>query len=257
MASIPAAPDTLAAHPPVAVFGLPIETAPLELLAQTLHQQLPALGAPIRLVTLNPEIFERALDDHAGRVLLATADFRIADGAGLVWAVRHLTGCRIPLVPGIELAHRLLELCAQAGTPVAFLGGAKGVAQEAAARLCAALPGLQIVAIEHGFHQGEALEAAIGRIADARPALVLVGTGWPRQEAHLLAIQDQWPRCLGIGVGGSFDVWAGQVQRAPLWMRKLKLEWLWRLVGQPARWQRMPLLLRFVLRVLRTQRQRS
>ena len=202
---------------------------------------------PHLVVTANPEMVMLAKEDQLLGEILERADLVVADGIGVVWASRFL-GDPVPeRIPGIELAEGLLHRAAQKGWRVFLLGGAEGVADQAALALLEELPQLQIVGTHHGYFQtGPEEQALIAQLKEARPQLLLVALGVPRQEKWLAAHLGSLKVPVAIGVGGSFNVWAGVDQRAPVWMRKIHLEWFYRLVKQPWRIKRMAVLPKFV-----------
>lgn len=205
------------------------------------------------VVTANPETVMRARAPELAAVL-AAAHLVVADGVGVLWAAR-LLGEKLPgKVPGIELAEVLLEACAGAGLPVFFLGGKPQVAARAANRLRQRWPELRVVGVWHGYLSEEEERRVREALAAARPALLLCGMGCPRQELWLARNAAFLSQCgvrVAVGVGGAFDVWAGDVPRAPAFLRKLGLEWCWRAAWQPRRLRRQARLLAFALEVLR------
>jgi N-acetylglucosaminyldiphosphoundecaprenol N-acetyl-beta-D-mannosaminyltransferase len=202
---------------------------------------------PHLIVTANPEMVMLAKDDQLLEEIMERADLVVADGIGVVWASRIL-GQSVPeRIPGIELAEGLLRRANEQGWRVFLLGGAEGVAKQAAQSLKDTMPQLQIVGTYHGYFQtGSEEQALIHQIKQANPHLLLVALGVPRQEKWLAAHLGALKVPVAIGVGGSFNVWAGVDQRAPLWMRKIHLEWFYRLVKQPWRIKRMAVLPKFV-----------
>jgi N-acetylglucosaminyldiphosphoundecaprenol N-acetyl-beta-D-mannosaminyltransferase len=202
-----------------------------------------------QIVTLNAEMTMAALANPALGQAIAAADLVIPDGAGVVWALAR-QGYRVRRSPGIELAHSLLTHAAAAGWRVALVGAAPEVMARLRERLQQQLPGLQVVRAIHGFQPAEAWPALEAELLAAAPDLVLVALGVPRQE---LWIQQLAGRRSGLwmGVGGSFDVWAGVKKRAPRWMGALQIEWLYRLIQEPSRWRRMLALPAFAWKVLR------
>ncbi len=201
-----------------------------------------------QVVTLNAEMTMAALADPALGAAIEAAKLVIPDGAGVVWALSR-QGFRVRRAPGIELAHRLLEHAAAAGWRVALVGASPEVMGLLTARLRQALPGLQLVFSAHGYQPAEAWPALERQVIAARPDLVLVALGVPRQETWVSRLP-QRRSGLWMGVGGSFDVWAGTKKRAPRWMGALQVEWLYRLVQEPHRWRRMMALPRFAMAVL-------
>jgi N-acetylglucosaminyldiphosphoundecaprenol N-acetyl-beta-D-mannosaminyltransferase len=208
-------------------------------------------GLPLQVATVNPEFVMLAGRDHAFRGALTRAGLRTADGAGLVLAARIL-GHRLPArVTGVELVRNLAAAAVARGDRVFFLGAGPGVGAEAAATLADDYPGLPVA----GDFAGDASEAGDAETAaavrNARSDIVLVAYGAPNQELWLARNLEVSGASVGIGVGGTFDYLSGRVRRAPAWMRRLGLEWLFRLAQQPSRARRMLVLPVFLLLVIR------
>ena len=201
-----------------------------------------------QIVTLNAEMTMAARADAALGEAIAAADLVIADGAGVVWALAR-QGYRVRRSPGIELAWGLLEQAAQRGWRVALVGASPQTMERLQAVLAARIPGLQLVFASHGYQEASSWPGLEQELLALRPDLVLVALGVPRQETW---IHDLVGRRSGLwmGVGGSFDVWAGVKKRAPRWMGRLQIEWLYRLLQEPSRWRRMLALPRFTWAVL-------
>lgn len=227
------------------VLGVPVSVCPDVFdAALALHQQ----GGG-QIVTLNAEMTMAAKADPALGAAIAAASLVIPDGAGVVWALGR-QGYRVRRSPGIELARDLLTHAAAQGWKVALVGASPAVMEQLTQRLRRELPGLQLVLTAHGYQPPEAWPGLEQQLLAARPDLVLVALGVPRQETWI----QQFPgRRVGLwmGVGGSFDVWAGVKKRAPAWMGALQIEWLYRLLQEPARWRRMLSLPAFAWAVLR------
>ena len=255
-AAAPDGPPRSNAQPPepITLLGAPIHpvdmAAALRIVTGFIEQR-----TPHQIVTLNAEILERAQQEPELLALLNRVDLVTADGAGILWAARR-QGHPLPAkVTGIDLATRLAPLAADQGWRLFLLGGEPGVAAAAGRRLTTAHPGLRLAGSHHGyFARGSAEEAELlAAIEAAAPELLLVGMGAPRQEYWLRSLIEQGRLAVpvAIGVGGSLDVLAGRVARAPRWLQRLNLEWLWRLCREPRRWRRMLALPRFVWRVRR------
>lgn len=196
----------------------------------------------------------RAHEEPEYAAVLERADLITADGIGAVWAIQRLTGQRPERVTGVDLAVTLARVCAAEEQSVFLLGGKPGVAAEAAARLQDRLPGLRIAGARHGFWRpGEEAEV-VAEINRARPGLLLVGIGQPAQEFFLDKVGRGLAARVALGVGGSLDVLAGRLRRAPRWMQRAGLEWLWRWRQEPWRLRRILRLPRFIWVVLRTPR---
>lgn len=208
-------------------------------------------GVPgAHVVTANPELVMEARRNPEFAEALRRADLVLPDGIGIVWAAR-LLGRSVPeRVPGIELTEALLETAADRGYKVFLLGAAPGVADEAAASARRRYPALRVVGTHHGYFSAEEEPSVVQRITDAAPDLLLVALGAPRQELFIARHRRRWNVPVAMGVGGTFDVWAGRARRAPAWIRAVGLEWLYRLLREPRRLKRAPALPRFAALVL-------
>jgi len=209
-------------------------------------------GGETRLVaTVNPEFVMRARVDPRFGAVLESADLCLADGIGVVWAMRRQGCAQYERVPGSDLVPVLAERCARRGWRPFLLGARPGVAVAAARRLEAEYPGLRVAGTHSGSPRPEDDADALRRIDEARPDVLLVAYGAPDQEFWIARNRARLHVPVAIGVGGTFDFLAGRVRRAPAWMRRAHLEWLWRLVRQPARVRRMAVLPLYALAVLR------
>lgn len=213
-------------------------------------------GRPHRIITLNPEFLYRAQFECRLLDLVNRADLVTPDGVGIVWACR-VAGSPVPeRVTGIDLMLRLAERAAAEGWRIFLLGAAPGVAEEAAERLRRAHPGLLVAGTHHGYFKEDEGAAVAGLVREARAGLLFVALGAPKQEFWIDRYLEETGAAAAVGVGGSFDVIAGRVRRAPLWVRKLHLEWLSRLLREPARWRRQLVLPLFAWLVLKKYRLR-
>lgn len=205
---------------------------------------------PAALVaTVNPEFLMRARRDTAFRGALGSAALRLADGWGVVWALRR-RGHAVTQVSGADLVPRLAGAAAERGFTLYLLGARPGVAEAAADRLRAGHPGLRVVGAEAGSPRAEDDLAQADRIREAGADLVLVAYGAPLQELWIARNAARLGAGVAIGVGGTFDYLAGRVRRAPETWRRLHGEWAWRLLREPWRARRMVVLPRFALLVL-------
>jgi len=207
-------------------------------------------GPPLRVLTLNPEMVMRARRDRAlagcfaGRVLV------IPDGIGIVLAGRRRGWPEFSRLPGIDLLERLAAEAAKLSWPIFLYGGAPGVAEQAAAVLTERHPGLAVGGTAHGFLTADEQAHLVARIALSGTKLVLVGLGVPRQELWLLENLAATGARIGMGAGGSFDVIAGRTRRAPLLLRRMGLEWAYRVWCEPRRWRRLLVLPGFFWRAI-------
>ena len=199
-------------------------------------------------VTPNPEIVWLARKQPQLKEALNGADLVVPDGIGIVYAARIL-GRPLPArIPGIELASGLLKRLAETGGSVYLLGAKPGVAERAAKRLREQYPGLVIAGTGDGYFREDG--PVIERINACKPRVLFVCLGFPRQELWMFQHRDQINASLMLGLGGSMDVFAGDVKRAPESWRRLNLEWFYRLVTQPSRIGRMLKLPVFLLSVV-------
>jgi N-acetylglucosaminyldiphosphoundecaprenol N-acetyl-beta-D-mannosaminyltransferase len=232
--------------PRATVLGHPLDPVDLETAARRVTTfARDDVGSLV--VTLNPEIVVRSLDDARLRSAIAGARLCVADGVGVVWAARR-AGVALPgRVPGVELAARVLEL-GGADLPSYFLGGRPGVA-ERAAEAAHRRWGVPVAGARDGFFPAERDAEVAEAVRASGARLLLAGLG-ERQETFLA---EQLPRLgplAAIGVGGTLDVLAGEARRTPAWTRRWGIEWAWRVGLDPARWHRAPRLARFVGLVL-------
>lgn len=204
-----------------------------------------------RLVaTANAEMVMMAQTDGELASILSKADLVIPDGAGVVWAARY-KGHSVPeRVAGFDLVQEILKKSAQKGYRIFFLGSAPGIAAQAKIWAEHQYPGVSITGVRDGYFSSEADSDIINEIKLCKPDILLVALGVPKQEKWLSKNLTQLNIPVSIGVGGSFDVMAGVTERAPVWMQRANLEWLYRLLSQPKRAMRMLALPRFVLSVV-------
>jgi N-acetylglucosaminyldiphosphoundecaprenol N-acetyl-beta-D-mannosaminyltransferase len=193
----------------------------------------------LHIVTLNAEMVIAAQHDQELDRIVRHAHLIVPDGSGVVWALR-LAGNQADRLPGIELAHATLAQAAAQSRRVALLGGKKETMEKLLTVLPSTHPGINIVGSHHGyFGSEEDEEQIVDAIAQTQPELLLVALGVPKQEYFIDKYQSLFPKTVTIGVGGSFDVWVGNVRRAPLAFRRMHLEWLYRLLKEPWRARRM------------------
>jgi len=207
-------------------------------------------GAARQVITLNPEMLMQARQDPAVWGLLNGGDLVVPDGHGILWAGKRLGSPFPERVTGIDLIQTLSARAVDAGWRLYLLGGASGMAEAAAVNLQRQHPGLQVVGTDHGYFTGAELPAVLGRLRAAGPDLLLVGLGFPKQEYFIREHCRELGLLVAVGVGGSFDVLSGRLRRSPAWIQRRRLEWLYRVFQEPARWRRLVALPRFIGRVL-------
>ncbi|MFO7698528.1 MAG: WecB/TagA/CpsF family glycosyltransferase [Anaerolineae bacterium] len=207
-------------------------------------------GGAHQIVTVNPEFIMRANREPEFAEVLERADLAIPDGQGLLWAARMLRQPLRTRVAGSDLVPLLAERSARDEFSLYLLGAAEGVADTTARVLAQRYPGVRIVGTNSGSPRPEDDEASSALIAAARPVVLLVAYGAPAQDLWIARNQPHLRVPVAVGVGGSFDFIAGVQKRAPAWMRRHGIEWLYRLIRQPSRWRRMLALPAFAWRVL-------
>ena len=181
--------------------------------------------------------------------ILQSADLVVPDGAGTVWAAHYLGHAMPERVAGYDLTQALLKRAPEKKRRVFFFGSAPGVAEKARQKAEALYPGIQIVGVRNGYFSEAEEPEIIREIRDAEPDLLLAALGVPKQEKWLKKYKAELGVPVSIGVGGTLDVMAGTTKRAPLWIQKAKLEWLFRGILQPKRAGRLLALPKFVFRV--------
>ncbi len=207
------------------------------------------------VITPNPEFFVYAQNNSWFRKILIRADVAIPDGVGLIWASKFLGRPIKDRISGTDLMESLCQMAAEKGWKVYLIGGKKGVAKKTLSVLKKRYPGLKGWAksgprleLKNGqwkTKNREKMMKTVKTINSKKPTLLFVAFGMGKQEKF---IADNWDKLevkLAMGIGGAFDYLSGEVSRAPEWVRKMGLEWLYRLFLQPWRWRRQLRLIEF------------
>lgn len=207
----------------------------------TQHDPTPSHASrfTFQLCTVNPEFVMEARRNPAFAAVLKRADLCAPDGSGILWAGRLLGRSFAERVTGSDGIDRICERAAAEGWRVFFLGAGPGIAEETATRLAARYPGLAVAGTYSGSPADDDWPEIQARLATARPDVLFVAFGHPRQDLWIDRHRHELPATVALGVGGAFDFVAGVARRAPVWMQRLGLEWLHRLLSQPWRWRRM------------------
>lgn len=234
----------------VEVLGVPVDCV-------TMNEAVDCAEAMIRrqqpsiLLAVNPEKVIRAQQDRKLLDLLRSADLLIPDGIGVVIAARILGLGRAVRVPGSELMPRLCERAATKNYTVFLFGASAEVNRQAVSVLQDRFPAIQIVGSHHGYVTDKEMPMVIANINECQPDLLFVALGSPHQELWIARYLPELKVKVCQGVGGTFDVIAGRVKRAPLLFRSMHLEWFYRLLSQPSRIFRQTALPIFVYQVLK------
>jgi len=206
------------------------------------------------VVTLNPEMVMMANLDERFNTQLNRADIRVPDGAGLIWARWYLRSRYWPLWPsllaflwqpvervtGVDAVSQLAELCAINNKSIYLLGGQQEAVEALAEKLQAKYPGLRVAVSPEHIWEEHGPGHVVDHIREFEPAVLLAAYGAPKQTIWLEAQRGKLPSVrIGVGVGGAFDILSEQLPRAPLALRKMNMEWVWRLYLEPGRWSRI------------------
>ena len=189
------------------------------------------------VVTPNPEFILAAEKDESFRAVLNAADLVIPDGIGVIYSAKILGTPLAERVPGIEFSAKMLEKLNEMGGRLYLLGAKPGVAEKAGENICAQYPNIVLCGTQDGYFKDE--EEVILKVAAAKPDLVFVCLGAPKQEKWMARWGQHTGAKMAIGLGGCLDVYAGNVERAPEAWQKLGMEWAYRLKKEPKRIGRM------------------
>jgi N-acetylglucosaminyldiphosphoundecaprenol N-acetyl-beta-D-mannosaminyltransferase len=231
--------------------GVPVH---LVTLAGAVEQVIHFMSEPglHQIATVNPEFVMKAQEDSQFMAVLQEAELCIADGVGLLIAGRW-KGRPLPeRVAGSDLVYLLAEQAANQGWRLFLLGAASGVGQEAAGQLEELYPGLTIAGTYGGSPDPAENDQIVELINESQAQLLYVAFGAPGQDKWIARNRQQLSTVrVAMGIGGSLDFISGRAARAPRWLQRLGLEWLFRFYKEPWRWRRMLALPRFVFRVVR------
>ncbi len=234
--------------PIVEILGVPVASLTMREAVEQAEQWMDERRGAL-IATANAEMIMNATRDEELFEILRAADLVVPDGAGTVWAAHHLGHAMPERVAGYDLAQALLKRAPGKNRRVFFFGSAPGVAEKAKQKAETIYPGIRVVGVRNGYFSEADEPGIIREIREAQPDLLLAALGVPKQEKWLKKHKDELGVPVSIGVGGTLDVMAGTAKRAPLWVQKAKLEWLFRGLLQPKRAGRLLALPKFVFRV--------
>jgi N-acetylglucosaminyldiphosphoundecaprenol N-acetyl-beta-D-mannosaminyltransferase len=224
--------------PSRSILGVRVDDVTLDE-AVALVEEWALAGIPRRVVTANPEYVMAARGNPQFRDVVNTSALVTPDGVGLIYAGKLLKQPFRQRVTGVALTHALSRRSAETGLRLFLLGAAPGVAEEAAQKLRALYPGVNITGCFAGQAGPEGDADTTAAVRQAQAQVVLVAYGMVKQDYWSLRNLQESGASVSIGVGGVFDYLAGRARLAPLWMRRAGLEWLYRLATQPQRWRRI------------------
>lgn len=201
------------------------------------------------VVAINPEKLMKAKDDPELKALLNRAEFQIPDGIGVIIASKLRKGNITSRVTGVDMMDRIVREAAKTGKSIFLYGAKPGVAEAAARKLTDTYPNLQVAGTLDGYEQDT--QKVLNAINEAKPEILFVAMGSPKQELWIEQHRDNLYPTLYQGVGGSFDVLAGNIKRAPAAFQKVGAEWLYRLILEPSRLKRQMNLPKFLFEIIR------
>jgi len=206
-------------------------------------------GEKTFIVTANPEIVMKTKEEASYKSMVKKADYVVPDGAGIVLASKYLKTPIKERIPGYDLMLDLLSYADAKGLSCYFLGAKEYVVSKMIDNIKETYPHLKIAGYHHGyFTDGD--ERIEKMVQEQKPDLIFVALGSPRQEKWITEHMDSFSKGLFMGVGGSFDVIAGEVKRAPERWINMNLEWFYRLLKQPLRWRRILKAIKFMFLVI-------
>lgn len=237
--------------PAIHILDLPVHHVDMSMALDTIDTFIQQGDGPHHIITADASMMVMAQQDAQLRSIIANADLITPDSEGILWAARQ-QGKPLPeRVSGVDIVERLCERSVSRGYRLYFLGAAPGIAAKAKERMEAKYPGAQIVGTRDGFFGEEDLPDVLESIRACSPDILCVAMGIPKQEKWIQVHREALNVSVLIGVGGTLDVLSETVKRAPLVMRRLKLEWLWRVISNPRKINKVLLLPRFVVMVKR------
>ena len=201
-----------------------------------------------QVITINPEMFNEAERNSEFKNIIDEAELIIPDGIGIKMVLK-LQGKHCTRIAGVDFARKLLEKCAKNNYSVAIIGAKEEVIKKAVENLKNEISGLNIVYYHNGYFQND--DEIYDELKNTNAKLVLAALGSPKQEYFIHKAKKILSPCLMVGIGGSLDVWSGNVKRAPKIWQKYGMEWLYRTITQPERFKRIfPALPLFVIKAI-------
>lgn len=233
------------------IMGIPVPKITMEDTVQIIEQAITDKKAEMfHVITLNPEITMSCQHDPLLRSIIDEAGHLTADGTGIVM-VSRLKGNPLPeRVTGCDLLINLLEIGNKNNWSFYLLGASEMTSKKAAKAISIAYPNISVLGRQHGFFDQSVELQIVDEIATLSPDILVVALGAPKAEFWIHKFKNKLNVRVAIGVGGSLDIIAGTVKRAPAIWHKLNVEWLYRLINQPSRWRRQLRLPRFVIKAL-------
>lgn len=231
----------------VKIFGVKVDKVTLEEATKLVGEFLQ--GNELKTIyTPNTEIVMKAKEDEKLKELINKGSLVIPDGIGLVHAAKIKKRPLPERVTGFDLSINMIKLANREKLSIYLLGGKPGVSEEAARNIVKKYPNVKIAGCQHGYFEED--EEIIRKVNESKPDILFVGLGFPKQEIWIDSNKDKLKSKVAIGNGGTMDILAGKVKRAPEIYQKLGLEWFYRLVKEPSRIKRQLVIPKFMLQVV-------
>ncbi|MFD0681450.1 MULTISPECIES: WecB/TagA/CpsF family glycosyltransferase [unclassified Paenibacillus] len=235
----------------VSIMGVPFSKLNLQQTIKKLTVQLDKQeGKLFQLITANPEIVMVAKQDELLRTIISQSGMITADGIGIVLAAKWQGEPLEERVTGFDIFTGLLKAGNEKGYSIYLLGADEETSRKASEVIAEQYPGVRVVGRQNGFFGKEEEAGVVASIGAAKPDILVVAMGAPYSEKWIYKYKKDLKAKVAFGIGGSLDVLAGKVKRAPVAWQKLNLEWLYRLLSQPSRLRRQLVLPRFALKIL-------
>jgi len=238
--------------PKVPIFGIPFSKMNKHETVEYITDRIES-NIQTHVITANPIMVMSALEKPQYKEMMLQADLIVSDGTGILWAAEQGGNPIAERVTGIELIHELMTKGEKHHWKVYLLGTSQVVIEAAAKTLQLQFPQVRVIGYRNGYFTAEHDAEVVAEIAALQPHLLFVARGAETQEPWIVKYRKQLGVPLIMGVGGSFDVISGQLKRAPKWMQRSRIEWLYRLIQEPKRLPRMMVIPKFMLKVLRNR----
>jgi N-acetylglucosaminyldiphosphoundecaprenol N-acetyl-beta-D-mannosaminyltransferase len=236
-------PSSPVEFPVAEILGVPVHQVTME---QTIH----LIGNLVNskkshlIVTLGTEMIMAVRKKNELNEILQRASLIVPDGGGIIWAAKRLGKPLMKKLAGIELIEKICSISGENNWNLFFLGGRPGISEKAIQKLKQKFPSMKAVGAHHGYFNQNEISSILKK---QKIDILFAGMGFPLQEKWILENIESFKIPVGIGVGGSLDVLSGVLKRAPEWMIRSNLEWLYRLLQEPRRWKRMMTIPEFML----------
>lgn len=232
------------------LLGIPIDVVNLEE-AYKIFLDFVNSDDTYTIFTPNPEILIKAVEDNEFKNVLSSGDLIVPDGMGIVYASKFLHLGIEDRVTGIDMMEKILNYLSSTKGSAYFFGAKKSIISAASKNIKDKYANLEVVGFSSGYFDEDEEQNIIKDINEKKPDVLFVGLGAPKQEKWIYNHKKILNAKVIIGVGGSFDVYSGYIKRAPKWIQKSGLEWLYRLISDPKRIKRMIFIPKFIVRVLK------